>query len=68
MKRIISILILLLFIGTILFSGCYQTTQTTITNDKEAAKAISDISTDLSGIKNSLNEVDQTLTDQNMAK
>ena len=67
MKKAIILLIALLMIGTLLFSGCtqQQPADKNINSDSTAAKAISDVSSDILGVKNSLNEIDQNLTDQN---
>ena len=65
MKKMIIVIAVILVIS-LLFSGCVMpSTNNQITSEKDAAKTVSDISSDLTGIKNSLNEVDQTLTDQN---
>lgn len=68
MNKAIILVMAVLIAGVIIFSGCTQVASegaTKITSDKDAAKAVADIGSDISGIKNSLNEVDNTLTDQN---
>jgi len=67
MNKTVILVIAVLAVCAMLFSGCVTPTAggTNITTDKDAAKAVADISTDISGISNSLNEIDSTFTDQN---
>jgi outer membrane lipoprotein-sorting protein len=64
MRKIVLVIMGILAIS-MLFFGCIAPGTNQITTEKDAAKAVADISSDLTGIKNSLNEVDNTLTDQN---
>lgn len=46
-----------------MFFGCTQVdTNTKVTNDSEAAKTIADAGSDISGIKETLDEIDSDLT------
>lgn len=64
MKTIVLGVMLLLIIS-MLFFGCTQTSEQKITNDSEASDAIIDVGTDVSGITQSLNEINDTFTDTN---
>ncbi len=67
MNKAIILVIVVLAVFAMLFSGCITppTDGTNITTDKDAANTLADVSTDISGIANSLNEIDNTFTDQN---
>jgi uncharacterized protein YxeA len=70
MKKILAILITAMLLA-VLFgcttiepnpNGDDTNAQLKVTNQKEATDALSDVSTDISGINQSLNEIDDTLT------
>jgi|GEM_PF-1553068 len=69
MNKTIILVIAVLAVCSLLFAGCVIPATgngaTNIASEKDAAKTIADVSTDLSGITNSLNEINSTLTDQN---
>ncbi|VVB76279.1 Uncharacterised protein [uncultured archaeon] len=68
MNKAIILVFAVLAVCAMLFSGCVIPSAgggTNITSDKDAAKTVADISTDIFGITNSLNEIDKSLTDQN---
>jgi PBP1b-binding outer membrane lipoprotein LpoB len=67
MNKAIILVILVLAVCAMFFSGCVAPPAggINITSDKDAASTIADVSTDISGIANSLNEIDKTFTDQN---
>jgi PBP1b-binding outer membrane lipoprotein LpoB len=58
------IIAMLVLAASMLFFGCTQTTNQ-VTNEKDASKAIADVGTDLSGVSQSLGEIDQALSDTN---
>ncbi len=70
MKKIITILLIAMLIAALF--GCTnpdtnppgtdQNGQIKVTNQKEVSDTLSDVSTDISGINQSLNEIDDTLT------
>jgi PBP1b-binding outer membrane lipoprotein LpoB len=61
-KKIIAILLLAMVALTMLF-GCFeQETGTKVTNQAEANKTLNDASTDLSGVKQTLDDVENELT------
>ena len=64
MKKIISILIICLVIFSLF--GCTQEegTTTKVTNDAEVASTIDDVGSDITGIANSLDDIDNTLTQE----
>lgn len=65
MKGIIVLVMVLLAIS-MLFFGCTQLTSTTkVTSESDASKTLTDVGTDISGISQSLNDIDKTLTDTN---
>lgn len=65
MKGIIVLVMVLLAIS-MLFFGCTQLTSTTkVTSESDASKTLTDVGTDISGISQSLNDIDQSLTDTN---
>ena len=65
MKGII-VLAMVVLVLSLLFFGCTQgVTKTTVTSESDASKTLTDVGTDISGISQSLNEIDQSLTDTN---
>ena len=67
-KAAIFLIMAVLVVGTLFFSGCVLPGTGTsdnnlkITNDADAQKALNDIGTDISGINNSLSEMDENLS------
>ncbi|MFA6269286.1 MAG: hypothetical protein WCW13_04480 [archaeon] len=66
MKATVLVIVLVLLVS-MLFFGCTQTEQK-ITTPKAASAAIVDVGTDISGISESLGEIDKSLSDTNSAK
>ena len=72
MKKAVLTAIFLIFAVSLLF-GCTQgngndnnlSGVAKVTTSADASKALNDVSGDISGISNSLNEIDKTLTDTN---
>ena len=69
MKKIIAIgITLVVLVAMVSYMGCTEPEQppaddgSKVTNQQEADSTLNDISTDLSGITNSLDEIDDTLT------
>lgn len=73
MKKIICLLIVLVLVGTLLF-GCTESAYNNtldnntpnnfqVNNEAEAGATLNDIGTDIGGISDSLNEIDDTLTE-----
>jgi len=70
MKTMIAILLVALFVCSVFLLGCTQggidtNTSVKITSADQANKTVGDVSSDISGISNSLDQIDQTLTDTN---
>jgi outer membrane lipoprotein-sorting protein len=66
MKKIIVLVLCFFLIITMLLSGCVQEDtlgENKITSQSEVEQTINDVGTDLSGISNSLDEINQTLTE-----
>jgi len=68
-RTAIFLIITVLLAGILFFSGCVlldtgtsDDTNAKITNDADAQKALNDVGTDISGINNSLSEIDQNLS------
>lgn len=67
--RAIALVLIVLIAVSILFSGCVQpTTNVKVTNDTQASNTIADVGTDISGISQSLDDIDNTLSDTNSAQ
>ena len=71
MKKIIVTLIIMIAAIGLLF-GCTgtnnsdaNTTAVKITSDKQATAAVNDVSTDISGISNTLNQINNAFVDTN---
>ena len=59
-------LIMAILAVSMLFLGCTQApAEVRISNESDAAQAITDVGTDLSGISSALDDIDETLADTN---
>jgi hypothetical protein len=70
MNKLIAVFLVLLVASSFLLFGCTSggtdtNTQVKITTADQANKTVGDVSSDISGISNSLDQIDQTLTDTN---
>ncbi|MFA5125780.1 MAG: hypothetical protein WC462_02135 [archaeon] len=68
-RATVFLIIAVLLVGTFFSSGCVLSgtstsddTNAKITNDADVQKALNDAGTDISGINNSLSEIDQNLS------